>query len=56
MQLKSFSQNEIVSFFSSNAHGKFISYNVDKISFILFNTSNALFLQFKASIIYYFHA
>ena len=44
--LKSFLQNKIV----------FISYNVDKIVFILFNTSIGFFFQLEACMIYCFHA
>ena len=40
----------------NNAHGKSISYNIDKIVFILFNTSCVLFFQFETFIIYCFHA
>ena len=32
-----------------------MSYNVDKIVFIDFNTSSGFFFQFEACIIYYFH-
>ena len=42
--------------FSSNIHGEFISYNVDKIVFILFNTSSDFFFQFEGCLIYCFHA
>ena len=31
-----------------NTHGEFISYNVDKFAFILFNTSSDFFFQFEA--------
>ena len=33
--------------FLINTYGEFISYNVDKIVFILFNTSNGFFFQLK---------
>ena len=43
------------SFSSSTTHGEFISYNVDKIAFILFNTSCGFYFQLQACITYWFH-
>ena len=37
---------------ANNTDGEFISYNVYKIVFILFNTSSDFFFQFEACIIY----
>ena len=39
-----------------NTHGEIIPYNADKIVFLLLNTSSGFFVQFEASIIYYFRA
>ena len=46
-------QNNKFSLF--NTHWEFISYNIDKIVFILINNSSGFFFQFDACLIYCFH-